>query len=214
MTKNIAFIPAKTNSLRVPKKNYKVLNNKTLIDYTIELAIECDLIDKVIISSNEKISSSIKSEKIEYHLREGEEADPNISVIDLLNLMRKKNNLESNNLILLQPTHPFRKMKYLVDSISIFQDNLELESLVTVTNQKIRNINSNQNVVSMEKDIILSNKFINGQIYIFRCIESKEIAYGKTTLLYEIPQSEYDVNIDEPHDFRLAEILASSFEKG
>lgn len=214
MTKNIAFIPAKTNSLRVPKKNYKVLNNKILIDYTIELAIECDLIDTVIISSNEKISSNIKSEKIEYHLREGEEADSNISVIDLLNLWKKKNNLESNNLILLQPTHPFRKMKYLVDSISTFQDNLELESLVTVTNQKNRNINSNQNVVSMEKDIILSNKFINGQIYIFRCIESKEIAYGKTTLLYEIPKSEYDVNIDEPHDFRLAEILASSFEKG
>ena len=87
-------------------------------------------------------------------------------------------------------------------------------TIKSVTNQKIRNINSNQNVVSMEKDITLSNKFINGQIYIFRCIESKEIAYGKTTLLYEIPQSEYDVNIDEPHDFRLAEILASRFEKG
>lgn len=211
MTKNIAFIPAKTSSLRVPKKNYKLLNDKMLIDYTIQLAVECDLIDEVVISSNEKILSNIKSKKIKYHIREGAEANPKISVIELMNLWKNNNSIEANNLILLQPTHPFRKKFHLNDSISFFQDNYEFESLITVTNRKIKHINTDKSVVSLEFDVVQSNKFINGQIYIFRLLKNREIIFGENTFMYEIPDSEYNINIDEPHDFRLAELLAENF---
>ena len=209
--KNIAFIPAKTSSLRVPKKNYKLLNDKMLIDYTIELAVECDLIDEVVISSNGKILSNIKSKKIQYHLRKGAEANPKISVVELMNLWKNNNFIEGNNLILLQPTHPFRKKFYLKDSISFFQENNEFESLITVTNRKIKHINTDKNVVSLECDVVQSNKFINGQIYIFRLSKNGKIIFGKNTFMYEIPDSEYNINIDEPHDFRLAELLSKNF---
>ena len=211
MTKNIAFIPAKTKSSRVPKKNYKVINNKRLIDYTIELAVKCDLIDLVVISSNEKVSTEITSDKIQYHLREGLEADPNISVMELLNLWKNKNSPEPNNLILLQPTHPFREMIHLKESISLFQRRLELDSLVSVTRKKIRHIKFDLETVNLDKQVSESIKFINGQIYIFRVTNENEIIFGKQTFLFEIPASEYDVNIDEPHDFRLAELLAKNF---
>lgn len=209
MIKNIAFIPAKSISSRVPKKNFKLLNNVPLLDYSIKIAVECKFIHKVVVSSNEKIKSDIISDKIEYHVRDKEEADPNISILKLLNIWREKNNIEYDNLVLLQPTHPFRSKIHLLNSISLFQKNEIYDSLVTITNKKIRHIDGTEKLINSEKNIYQSNRFINGQIYIFRL--KQEISYGENTFLYEIPESEFDINIDEPHDFRLAELLVHKF---
>ena len=54
---NIAIIPARGGSKRIPLKNIKDFNGKPIIAYSIEKAIESGLFDKVVVSTdNEKIA--------------------------------------------------------------------------------------------------------------------------------------------------------------
>ena len=54
MNKNIAIIPARGGSKRIPKKNIKSFFGKPLIAYSIEVAINSRLFDKVIVSTDDK----------------------------------------------------------------------------------------------------------------------------------------------------------------
>ncbi len=56
MTKpsTIAIIPARGGSKGIPRKNVRFLHGKPLISYTIETALKCRLIDKVIVSTDDE----------------------------------------------------------------------------------------------------------------------------------------------------------------
>ena len=47
--KRLAIIPARGGSKGIPNKNIKILGDKHLIEYTIDSAKECKLVDKVIV---------------------------------------------------------------------------------------------------------------------------------------------------------------------
>lgn len=51
---NIAVIPARGGSQRIPQKNIKLLNGKPLIAYSIQTALESGLFDKVIVSTDDQ----------------------------------------------------------------------------------------------------------------------------------------------------------------
>ena len=51
-TRNFAIIPARGGSKRIPKKNIKCFLGKPIIAYSIEKAIETNLFDKVIVSTD------------------------------------------------------------------------------------------------------------------------------------------------------------------
>lgn len=57
----VAIIPARAGSKRIPKKNIKIFFNKPLIAYSIEVALDSKLFDKVIVSTdNEEIAKIAK----------------------------------------------------------------------------------------------------------------------------------------------------------
>ena len=51
---NIAIIPARGGSKRIPKKNIKVFHGKPIIAYSIEAAIKSGCFDKVIVSTDDQ----------------------------------------------------------------------------------------------------------------------------------------------------------------
>ena len=61
--KNIAIIPARGGSKRIPKKNIKDFLGKPIIAYSIEMAVSCKLFDKVIVSTDDQ---EIKDVAIKY----------------------------------------------------------------------------------------------------------------------------------------------------
>ena len=61
--KNIAIIPARGGSKRIPKKNIKDFLGKPIIAYSIEMAISCKLFNKVIVSTDDQ---EIKDVAIKY----------------------------------------------------------------------------------------------------------------------------------------------------
>lgn len=54
MSKCVAIIPARGGSKRIPRKNIKNFFGKPLIAYSIEIAIQSKLFDKVIVSTDDK----------------------------------------------------------------------------------------------------------------------------------------------------------------
>ena len=60
---NIAIIPARGGSKRIPKKNIKNFLGKPIIAYSIEMAISCKLFNKVIVSTDDQ---EIKDVAIKY----------------------------------------------------------------------------------------------------------------------------------------------------
>ena len=61
--KNIAIIPARGGSKRIPKKNIKYFLGKPIIAYSIEMAVSSKLFDKVIVSTDDQ---EIKDVAIKY----------------------------------------------------------------------------------------------------------------------------------------------------
>lgn len=53
MLGNIAIIPARGGSKRIPRKNIKTFAGKPMIGYAIEAALACDTIDRVVISTDD-----------------------------------------------------------------------------------------------------------------------------------------------------------------
>ena len=49
---NIAIIPARMGSKRIPRKNIKSFCGKPIISYSIEKALEVNIFDKVIVSTD------------------------------------------------------------------------------------------------------------------------------------------------------------------
>jgi pseudaminic acid cytidylyltransferase len=59
---NIAIIPARGGSKRIPKKNIKLFLGKPIISYSIETAISSNLFDRIIVSTDDDDIASIAIE--------------------------------------------------------------------------------------------------------------------------------------------------------
>ena len=66
----IAFIPARSGSTRLKNKNILLINGKPLIYWTVKLAIQTKIFDKIIFSTDSKnyyriLLRNLKKDKIE-----------------------------------------------------------------------------------------------------------------------------------------------------
>ncbi len=134
----VAIIPAKGNSTRLPKKNLQLINNKTLVEHSIDYAKTSNYIRKIYISTDsDEIKDMAKKNNVEIQdrpkdlLGEAEVADIYVDLV-------KKINLENiTHIIGLQPDHPDRQNK-LDDMIDYFIEKKYMD-LFTVNKDGTRN---------------------------------------------------------------------------
>jgi len=123
--KNLAFIPARSGSKRVPNKNILELNGKPLLFYTIDLAIKSKCFDEVFLvtDSQEYAELGIKYGAKVLELRPQNISGDNSPDIDWVNwmfdLLRDKN-IDFDTFSILRPTSPFRSVDMLVRAFKIF----------------------------------------------------------------------------------------------
>jgi len=134
----IACIPARGGSKGVFKKNIKIFNGHPLIGYTIFAAKQSKHIDRVIVSTDdEEIAEVAKEYGAEVpFLRPAELAQdctPDRPVIDHLLEELKSQKHNSELLLWLRPTTPFKKSVFIDDCIEKIQKNEDYTSLRTVT---------------------------------------------------------------------------------
>lgn len=80
---NIAIIPARGGSKRIPKKNIKNFLGKPIISYSVELAIKSNLFDKVIVSTDcDEIAEIAKSYGAEVPFKRPHEISDDFSTLN------------------------------------------------------------------------------------------------------------------------------------
>lgn len=89
--KNLAIIPARGGSKRIPRKNIKDFLGKPIIAYSIETALESELFDEVMVSTDDKEIAEISKEygaEVPF-MRSDENADDHATLADVVDEVRE-----------------------------------------------------------------------------------------------------------------------------
>ena len=115
--KVISVIPARGGSKRLPGKNVLKLNGTPLIVYSIQSALSCHLIDKVIVSTDSRIiADAAKDAGAEVDMRSEELSTDAATTIDVLKDLLVR--LDSYEIcVTLQPTSPLRTVDDITESL-------------------------------------------------------------------------------------------------
>ena len=120
MDKAVAIIPARGGSKRIPRKNIKEFHGKPLIAYSIETALESNLFEKVIVTTDDEEIASIAKEygAVIPFLRAKELANDFTAtqpVIDNVLEYLKKTGEEYEYYCTIYATAPLLQAKYLIE---------------------------------------------------------------------------------------------------
>ena len=132
----VAMIPARIGSTRLKMKNLALINNKPMIYYSINKALEADIFNKVVINSDSQIFSTIaKKYGVEFYNRNKKLGSSTTKsdevVLDFIDAYK-----EADIIVWLNPIAPFQKISEIKEAINYFKKN-NLDSLITVENKKV-----------------------------------------------------------------------------
>lgn len=229
--KILALIPARGGSKRLPKKNIRVLGNKPLIVWSIDIAKEIPEICNILVSTDDPEIAEVadKSGALVPWLRPPELASDIASSVDVclhaLNwYISKKEPIDG--LLLLQPTSPFRTAEKIREGIALFQEN-SCKTVISVSPTKshpmwcfqIKNnslhpfVNSKLGLGLRSQDLPDAYE-VNGYLYIIKpqeLYESKSFFSGSLIPLV-IDSYRESIDIDTHWDWKIAECFLSNFK--
>ena len=131
--KNIAIIPARGGSKRLPRKNIIDFKGKPIICWTIESALKSNIFDEVIVSTEDDEIASIALKcgaKVEY--RENSLAQDNSTVNEVLLSVLNKKQVESqlpDIFCCLYATSPLRNSKDIKNTVNLVADGFCQQSI-------------------------------------------------------------------------------------
>ncbi len=219
MENYVAIIPARKGSKSIKNKNLVKIKGKRLIDYTIEAAKKTKQISKIVISSDIR-NLLKKNTKREIYMQRpknlaNDRASTESVIFHILKCLRQKN-IKPLNLILLQPTSPFRDSTDIKKSIKLFEKN-KLDSLFSAfknkilvwkdAKKKLKPINykiKNRRRRQDSKSLIVEN----GAIFIFKYqkfLKSRVRLFGKIGCY--LMSKKNSVEIDDKFDLKIARKL-------
>ena len=222
--KTVIIIPARKGSKRVPGKNTKLLCGKKLIEYTIEHAINSKKADDIFISTDDDSISDIAERYNCKFLRRGEElsndkASTGVVIDDFLERAFESNS-KPDNIVLLQPTVPFRRKTLTDEAIELLETG-DYDSVTTHIEvdfyhpNRLKKIEGQYLVPYKEKENESVNRDMlekvycrDGAVYAFRTesyIKTKSFLGDRQG--YLINDIETHVNIDTYKDWYVAEAL-------
>jgi len=223
MNKKIAIIPARSGSKRIPNKNIKPFLGKPIISYAIKTAIESDLFDEVMVSTNSEEIAQIAityGAKVPF-FRTEKNASDNATTLDvLLEVISeyKKIDFHSDYGCCLYSTAPFitinqlkKAYKTLIDKsfdtvFGAIKYGHPIERAFKLDNGNKVKINNPQKEFTRTQDLS-PNYHDAGQFYWFKTsslFKNKSLLNGNVGA---IKLNELEVqDIDYPSDWKLAEL--------
>ena len=125
--KNIAIIPARGGSKRIPRKNIKDFLGKPIISYSISAALSSNLFDVVMVSTDDKeiAEISIKFGAVVPFYRSEKNSNDFASTFDVIEevILNYKNiDIKFDYICCIYPCAPFVSSKNLIDSFNILKE--------------------------------------------------------------------------------------------
>lgn len=140
---NIALIPARSGSQRVPNKNIRTLKGKPLIAYTIEAALESNVYDRIVVITDSKDYEqlAVGLGAFSYGLRPQATSSSSSADIEwlrwVMEYLDSEYDLEMLNLHILRPTSPMRTSHTIRRALTQFSENYDaIDSLRAVEDVK------------------------------------------------------------------------------
>ena len=121
MNQVVAIIPARAGSKRVPGKNLKTINGRSLVQLSIDRAKETSLIERIVVSSDDPvILKQAKDAGVErIHRPAPLCTDEASSMAVVKHAIREMDLHDEDELVLLQPTSPFRAAQDIDQAITL-----------------------------------------------------------------------------------------------
>lgn len=221
--KIVCIIPARGGSKGLPGKNIKMFLDKPLIAHTIEQAKRSGLIDRIIVSTDDKKISDISKKygaEVPFVRPKFLAQDKRSTVDVLLHAIEwlKKDGYSFDILVLLHATAPLRSVKDINNSIKLIF-NKNVSNVFSVTqghrNPYFNMVEMNQGRVRLVKRGRFTSRQeapevfdMNASIYVWwkDIFKNKKKIFLKNSRIYIMPK-ERSTDIDDKLDFRLAEFF-------
>lgn len=135
----IAIIPARGGSKGIPMKNLVDIEGYPLIYYSIKHALDCELIDRVIVStdSEEIAETSLKHGAEVPFMRPPELGEDHVLDFPVfehaVKFLEENEGYKADIIVHLRPTAPYRKPEWLKESIQKLIDNKDADSVRSVS---------------------------------------------------------------------------------
>jgi CMP-N,N'-diacetyllegionaminic acid synthase len=234
-----AVIPARAGSKRIPNKHMQLIGEKTMIQFTIEAALESTELGSTIISSD---ASDIIKLAVEMganapftrpHNLSTDNAMTTAVLKHALDWYKSHNDQYPNNIVLLQPTSPFRTANDIDQAIKLFRDSQKnrlisacelmqhpTDCLVQNDDGSYKRIEEGLNSSSISgRQTFRKTIYIDGSIYICSVSEFLETGdligletgdlIGEDSEIMMLPQS-HAIDIDTQFDLELARCIYKS----
>jgi CMP-N,N'-diacetyllegionaminic acid synthase len=224
----LCFIPARSGSKGILKKNIKPMLGKPLIAWSIEQATKSKYINKVLVSTDDPEYADIAKKygaEVPF-LRPKElatDTSPTINAIEHAVNWLKGHGEEFDLLVLLEPTSPLRETVDIDNAIGALLANKSARAIVSVA--KLESCHPEFNVVLNEEGFISKIDgghdfgvlrrqdlkdiyFFDGSLYIsyVNTLLEKRTFYHEKTLGFQVPKYK-SYEIDDLSDFILIESL-------
>jgi len=195
----LGIIPARGGSKGVPRKNIKEVAGKPLITWTIEAAKESEMIDRYVVSTEDKEIADISREYgVGVIERPPELATDEATTLSVLQQVIEK--VPCDIVVLLQATSPIRRTGLIDECVKEFKDN-DFDSLATGFICDYIEYGKNQ----LRRQDIEGFFYDDGNVYVIKAdIIKNGDRCGKKIGRKVISRWE-NVEIDDEFDFWLAE---------
>jgi N-acylneuraminate cytidylyltransferase len=227
---NIAIIPARGGSKRIPRKNIKEFYGKPLIAYSIEAAKASKCFDRIIVSTDDdEIAEVAKTYGAEVpFIRPSGISDDFATTLDVMKHAInwcKENGMEIENACCIYATAPFLLPEYIQQGLKSLSEN-PVKYTFTATSfafpiQRAIKLDCNNQVDMFQPEHLntrsqdLEEAYHDaGQFYWGTATSFLEGAsfFAKHSIAIKLPRKRVQ-DIDTPEDWDLAEILYSVLKK-
>ena len=228
MDKIVALIPARGGSKGIPEKNLRLLNGRTLVEWSIIHALESELIERVFVSTDsQKIRDvALKAGAEVPFLRpdalSGDQVLDFPVFIHLKDWLEYHENSKPEIFVQLRPTTPFRKAGWIDEAVKLLRDNDQADSVRSVSKVVQHPYRMFEIASSGFLNPIMSHKDPNPSLlrrqdlpptYFYNCVIDvtrrrtlidQSSMTGKKMLPWIMP-SELAIDIDTPYDLDYAD---------
>ncbi len=217
----LVVIPARGGSKGLPGKNIKNLCGKPLINYSIDVARAITSDENICVSSdNQKIIDQVENYGLHVpFVRPSEFATDTATTNDVLlhaiDFYEKQGKFY-DQLILLQPTSPLRKVEEVKEAMALYKDDIDM--VVSVMKSHAPSVLCSENdrgfvELTYNKAAIGRQSFntlyeFNGAIYVInvKALKAKGLGGFDKRVKYVMPK-ESSIDIDDIYDFMLIEAI-------
>lgn len=227
--KILAIIPARGGSKGIIKKNLSLIRNKTLVEWSIDVAKGVPQIDAILVSTDdEEIAKIAKYSHADFFGKRPENLSGDCAkTVDViryeLEVFEEKRGWKPDIVLLLQPTQPFREKEDLLRALEVFISTGGVGGLVSLSEVEthpllVRKLVNGKCIPLLETNSTVRRqdfpKFwrVNGAVYINWATDYSDGALSLNDNKHGFISSPWTkIDIDTAEDLEYANFVAEKF---